>query len=127
MKNLYTGVDLIEISRLAQLAEGIRQRFYQRVFTPAELAYSQGKKRQVEHLSGRFAAKEAVLKLLGTGLIRGMKWTDVEVVNEPSGRPRVCLHGECQRLAQAKNLGEILISISHIETHAIASAIATGV
>lgn len=120
------GIDMVDCRRMQEVIDRHGRRFLERVFTPAELAYSQGKKRQVEHLSGRFAAKEAVLKLLGTGLVHGMKWTDVEVVNEPSGQPRVYLHGECQRLAQAKNLGEILISISHIETHAIASAIATG-
>ena len=120
------GIDMVDCRRMKEVIDRHGQRFLERVFTAAELAYSQGKKRRVEHLAGRFAAKEAVLKLLGTGLIRGMRWTDVEVVNEPSGQPRVYLHGECSRLAQAKQLGEILISISHIETHAIASAIATG-
>ncbi|KPK80572.1 MAG: hypothetical protein AMJ81_11825 [Phycisphaerae bacterium SM23_33] len=103
-----------------------RQRFLERVYTPAELKYCLGRKRELEHLAGRFAAKEAVLKVLGTGWRKGINWTDVEILNDPSGQPRVSLHGRCLEVAQARNIREILISISHIETHAIASAVAAG-
>ncbi len=120
------GVDLVDCGRLGELIERYGQRFLKRVFTPAELAYCLGKKRELEHLAGRFAAKEAVLKVLGTGWRGGINWTDIEVLNEPSGQPRVRLAGECRRIAEEKALGEILISISHIRTHAIASAVAGG-
>jgi len=90
------------------------------------LAYCRGRKRELEHLAGRFAAKEAVLKVLGTGWTAGISWRDVEVRNERSGRPVVRLDGRCLQLSEEQGITEILISISHIETHAIASAIALG-
>jgi holo-[acyl-carrier protein] synthase len=123
MKPLAHGVDLVDCLRLRETLDRHGQKFLDRVFTPGELAYCCGRKRELEHLAGRFAAKEAVLKVLGTGWRNGIKWTDVEVINEPSGQPRVRLHDECKRLAAEQGLSEILISISHIETHAIASAI----
>jgi holo-[acyl-carrier protein] synthase len=117
------GVDLVDCLRLREAIDRHGQKFLERVFTPAELAYCLGRKRETEHLAGRFAAKEAVLKVLGTGWRNGIKWTDVEVVNEPSGEPRVRLYDECKRLADERGLAKVLISISHIDTHAIASAI----
>jgi holo-[acyl-carrier protein] synthase len=124
MGGIAQGIDMVDCSRLRQAIDRHGRRFIDRVFTAAEQKYSLGKKREIEHLAGRFAAKEAVLKLLGTGLIGKMKWTDVEVVNESTGQPKVRLSGECLATAQRLKLGEIQISISHIDTHAIASAIA---
>ncbi|HUT59290.1 MAG TPA: holo-ACP synthase [Phycisphaerae bacterium] len=117
------GIDMVDCGRLREVIDRHGRRFLERVFTPTELDYCIGKKRELEHLAGRFAAKEAVLKVLGTGWRSGVKWTDVEIVNEPSGQPRVRLYDQCRRTADNLGLGEILISISHIETHAIASAI----
>ena len=120
------GIDMVDCRRMAEVIDRHGRRFLERVFTPAELAYCQGRKREIEHLAGRFAAKEAVLKVLGTGWRNGIKWTDVEVRNEPSGQPKANLSGECRRIAEELGLTTILISISHIETHAIASAIGTA-
>jgi len=120
------GVDMVDCKRLGEVVRGRGRRFLERVFTQAELDYCIGKKREMEHLAGRFAAKEAVLKVLGTGWRGGVNWTDVEILNEPSGQPRVKLSGKCKEIAEQRKLGEILISISHIETHAIASAVAGG-
>jgi len=120
------GIDMVDCHRLGELIRRHGERFLNRVFTPAERDYCRGRKREVEHLAGRFATKEAVLKVLGTGLRRGMRWTEIEIVNEPSGQPRVCLTGRCRQIAEQKNLGEILVSISHIDTHAIASAVASS-
>lgn len=120
------GIDMVDCVRLEQVIRRHGDRFLKRVFTAAELDYCLGKKRRIEHLAGRFAAKEAVLKLLGTGLRSGMKWTEIEVTNEASGQPTVRLAGQCRSIAEEKNLGKILVSISHIETHAIASAVASG-
>jgi holo-[acyl-carrier protein] synthase len=117
------GIDLVECSRLAEVIERHGERFLRRVFTPGELGYCRRQKRQIEHLAGRFAAKEAVLKALGTGWRGGIAWTDVEVVNSPSGRPDVVLSGRCRQLADELGLSCILVSISHTATHAIASAI----
>ncbi|MCY2924280.1 MAG: holo-ACP synthase, partial [Planctomycetota bacterium] len=86
-------------------------------------AYSQGKKRELEHRAGRFAAKEAVLKVLGTGWSNGIAWTDIEVRNDLAGRPEIVLQGRCAEIAADQGLVKILVSISHIATHAIASAI----
>ena len=120
------GVDMVDCARLSESIDRHGQRFLQRVFTPAELGYCEGKKRRIEHLAGRFAAKEAVLKVLGTGWREGINWTDIEVRNEPSGQPRVTLSGRCRQVADELGVGEVLISISHIQTHAIASAIGCG-
>ena len=85
-----------------------------------------GRKREIEHLAGRFAIKEAVLKVLGTGWQNGISWTDIEVVNNAAGKPSVALTGRCEEIAKERGIVDIDISISHIETHAIASAIGTG-
>ena len=120
------GIDMVECRRVRELIDRYGQRFLARVFTPAELEYCCGRKRQVEHLAGRFAAKEAVLKVLGTGWRGGISWTDVEVRNDSFGRPSVRLAGPCRRIADECGLADILISITHTDTHAIASAIGRG-
>lgn len=117
------GIDMVDCHRLRSAIDRHGRRFLERVFTGRELDYCLGRRRETEHLAGRFAAKEAVLKVLGTGWRSGICWTDVEVRNEPSGRPTVSLAGRCRELAERQGLGRVLISISHIETHAIASAI----
>jgi len=117
------GIDMVDCDRLRRSVEAHGERFLSRVFTPAELACCRGRKREIEHLAGRFAAKEAVFKVLGTGWRNGIAWTDVEVRNQPSGQPRVTLHGRCREIADEQGLCRVLISISHTTTHAIASAI----
>ena len=117
------GVDMVACRRLQEVIDRHGERFLHRVFTERELAYCCGRKRQLEHLAGRFAAKEAVLKVLGTGWSGGTNWTDIEIRNLPSGQPQVFLSGRCREIADQKHLADISVSISHIETHAIASAI----
>ena len=118
------GIDIVETARIRKLAEDHGQHFLDRVFTPLEQQYcARNPKRYYEHLSGRFAAKEAVLKVLGTGWRGGIAWTDVEVRPEPSGQPRITLTGECARIARQLGISLWHVSISHIETHATASAI----
>ncbi|MEM9913407.1 MAG: holo-ACP synthase [Planctomycetota bacterium] len=124
MRIIGHGVDIVEKSRIEHMIEDHGERFLQRCFTEAERAYSDGNaKRRMEHLAGRFAAKEAILKVLGTGWSGGIAWTDAEVVREPSGRPTVALHGRCAEVAAELGITEWWLSISHIETHAVASAI----
>ena len=122
------GVDFVDIHRIAELLERHGDHFLQRVFTPAERDYCRGRKRELEHLAGRFAAKEAVLKVLGTGWRDGIAWTDIEVTNASSGEPHVRLAGRCAELAAGRGITRVLISISHTDTHAMASAVgvATG-
>jgi holo-[acyl-carrier protein] synthase len=126
MEILAHGVDLVDCERLQESIDRHGDRFLQRVFTPVELEYCTGQKREIEHLAGRFAVKEAVLKVLGTGWRDGIRWTDIEVRNAPSGRPDVFLTGRCREIADDLGFEKILVSISHIPTHAIASAVAAG-
>ena len=111
---------------MAEIIARHGERFLDRVFTSAERAYCRDRKRQIEHLAGRFAAKEAVLKVLGTGWRDGIAWTDVEIRNEPSGQPKVILTGKCRQIADQLRLSKVLVSISHISTHAMATAIGVG-
>jgi holo-[acyl-carrier protein] synthase len=118
------GVDIVDKQRVLRLLEEHGERFLHRVFTQQERDYAEGNgKRRLEHYAGRFAAKEAVLKVLGTGLSGGMRWTDAEIVREPSGRPSVVVHGEVASKADELGIDQWWVSISHIETHAVASAI----
>lgn len=118
------GVDFVETARIAEAIERHGEHFLSRVYTPDELAYCDRRpKRRLEHLAGRFAAKEAVLKVLGTGWAGGIAWTDVEVVKESSGRPVVRLHDRCLEQAGIMGIKRVLVSISHTDSHAMASAI----
>lgn len=118
------GIDIVETGRIRKLIEQHGEHFLDRVFTPAEQHYcNMSKKRTLEHYAGRFAAKEAVLKVLGTGWRGGIAWTDIEIAKDPSGQPKVVLTGECARIAKTVGISRWHVSISHIETHAMASAI----
>ena len=121
------GIDILETARIQRMVEQHGQHFLDRVFTPLEQSYaSQHIKRRFEHLAGRFAVKEAVMKVLGTGWRGGIAWTDIEVRNEISGKPMVYLTGESARVAAELGIARWFISISHVETHAMASAIGEG-
>ncbi len=117
------GIDLMPVERLQRSIDEHGDRFLQRVFTPAELASNASHARRVEHLTGRFAAKEAVLKALGTGWSGGIAWTDVEIL-ATAGPPSVRLHNEAARIASARSITTWHLSISHAGGLAIASAIA---
>ncbi|HJZ46034.1 MAG TPA: holo-ACP synthase [Roseiflexaceae bacterium] len=127
---LYTGIDLIEIERIARAVERWGDRFLGHVFTSAELASYRARPAS---LAARWAAKEAVAKLLGVGL-RGLggasrpdhtlAWTEIEILNDTQGRPALKLHGRAGARAQALGLGPIALSLSHTREHAIASVVA---
>ena len=119
-----TGIDLVDVARIADVLERHGDRFLDRIFTPAEAAYCRSQGAPEQHLAGRFAVKEAVLKALGTGLIKGMRWRDVEVRTEPSGAPDVRLRGRVADRAEELRVARIHVSISHTERHAVAQAIA---
>jgi holo-[acyl-carrier protein] synthase len=121
------GIDLVDVERIERMVREHGERFLDRCFTPAEQAYCRANpRRQVEHLAGRFAAKEAVLKALGTGWSGGIAWTDIEVIRDASGQPGIVLGRECLAIANRLGVRKWLLSISHISTHATASAIAVG-
>ncbi len=117
-----TGIDIVEIDRLATVSPAIRRRFIQRVYTPAELAIIGDDN---EALAGRFAVKEAVSKALGSG-IGYVHWQDIEVLDGPYGEPILNLYGNAVRIAERLALETWSVSISHSRTHAVAVAVAIG-
>jgi len=118
------GTDIIEVVRIGQMIEKHGELFLERVFTPGEIRYCHGRKHAMEHYAGRWAAKEAILKCLGTGWSKGISWTDMDVANELSGAPRVVLSGVAGDIAKDRGIGEIMISISHCRAYAVAYALA---
>ena len=100
--------------------------FIERVFTEWEIEYCSGRKSAVQHYSGRWAAKEAILKSMGTGWSKGIAWTDIEITNAMGGKPSVTLHGEARAICDTLGIDEVLISISHCNSHATAFATAVG-
>lgn len=118
-----TGVDIVEISRIKQAGKKWSDRFLKRIFTDRELAYAKGKSIPYQHLAARFAAKEAVLKAIGDSTIHRIEWTNVEILNDEHGKPLVNLSGHAKKIKQQKNISDIIISMSHTRTYAVASAI----
>jgi len=118
------GIDLVDCPRIEAMIERHGERFIQRVFTAAEQAYAEANKNEVEKLAGRFAAKEAVLKLVGTGWRGKIAWTDIEIINNSSGQPEVTLGGEVEKIAGKLGIKHISVSITHTANFAIASAVA---
>ncbi|HZR46346.1 MAG TPA: holo-ACP synthase [Candidatus Manganitrophaceae bacterium] len=120
------GVDLVKISRIQEMTERWGPRFLDRVFTPTEQAYCLRRKFPPIHLSARFAVKEAILKALGTGLRMGTRWTEIETVNNPAGKPEVKLRGRTGELAAEKNVSEIFATITHDTDYSIAQVLLQG-
>jgi holo-[acyl-carrier protein] synthase len=118
------GVDAIEIERVDASLERHGQRFLDRILTSAEQALMGGGEGPLQFVAGRFAAKEAVLKVLGTGWAKGLGFCDVEVLRNEDGRPHVVLHGPAAARAAALGFGSILVSITHTRRDAIAVAAA---
>ncbi|MEO3973670.1 holo-ACP synthase [Streptomyces sp. CAU 1734] len=119
---LAVGVDLVQVSRVRRLLAD-NSMAEQEIFTGREREYCAGKRDRHAHLAARFAAKEAVLKALGTGLGPGTRWTDVEVVNTPLGRPRIRLRGGAAERAGRSGASRIEISLSHSGEYAMAQAV----
>lgn len=119
-----TGVDIIEVERVDRAIERLGKRFIEKVFTEAEAAYCGSRHRPALHYAARFAAKEAVLKALGTGWSRGIGWRDIETAGDSSRGPAVRLHGVAERVAREKSITAIHLSLSHTSTAAIAFAVA---
>lgn len=118
------GIDLVDCPRIEQMIQRHGERFIRRVFTDAEQSYAQANKNDVEKLAGRFAAKEAILKLMGTGWRGKIAWTDIEIVNNAAGQPEVTLGGEVKKIADKLDIKHISVSITHTANFAIASAVA---
>ena len=119
------GLDATDIPRIADTLERYGERFLRRVFTDEEIAYCKRRRNPAPHLAGRFAAKEAAMKALGTGHSRGVLWKDIEVVRA-GGPPRLQLHGGAARRADAMKVRGSLLTITHSDTLALAQVLLLG-
>lgn len=118
------GVDIIEVHRIEDALSRHGERFLQRMFTPGEIEYCVTSREQsARRLAARFAAKEAALKALGTGL-REVRWTDCEVVKNPLGRPELQLHGRLAEVARDQGVTAFHLSLSHCKEYALAQVVA---
>jgi len=120
------GTDIIEVARIGEMIEKHDEIFLRRVYTPTEIEYCGGRKAAMQHYAGRWAAKEAGLKALGTGWAKGIQWTDLEVINLMGGKPELKIHGAAATLADEMGIREMQVSISHCRSFAVAYVIALG-
>jgi holo-[acyl-carrier protein] synthase len=119
-----TGIDVVEIERVARSIERYGSRFLERVYTAAEITYCQRKRRNAaESFAARFAAKEAGAKALGTGIGFGVTWRELEVGREPAGRPLLLLHGRAAEIAASLGVRRSSLSITHTRTQSMALVI----
>src|SRR5438477_5425985 len=118
------GTDIVEVLRIGQMIERHGEVFLNRVYTEDEIRYCQRRKEYTQHYAGRWAAKEAVMKTLGTGWTRGVGWLDIEVGTKRSGQPVINVRGTARDIASRFGIDDVLISISHCRAYATATAIA---
>ncbi len=123
MRVIGIGTDIIECLRIARMIERHGELFINRVYTPHEIAYCRERKQATQHYAGRWAAKEAVLKAIGTGWRKGISWRDIEVQNIPGGKPIITLRGGARKVSLDLGIDEMQISISHCRSHAVAYAL----
>ena len=120
---LGTGIDLIEVARIASSFEKFGDRFVKRILLADEIAYSLAHRNPAPFLAVRFAAKEAVSKAFGTGIGAQLGWTDIEIRHKESGEPFVVLHGKGAELFAARGARQLHLSLTHTENYAAATAI----
>lgn len=116
-----TGIDVVEIERIAHSIERYGARFLERIFTAAEIAYCNRRKNCAESFAARFAAKEAAAKALGTGIQHGVTWTELEVRRAPGQRPALHLSGRALQIAEKLGVKRVSLSITHGKSVAIAT------
>lgn len=117
------GTDIVEIVRIGEMIDRHGESFLNRIYTEEEIRYCQKRKHCNEAFAGRWAAKEAIMKVLGTGFVRGIGWQDIEVLAEKNGKPYVKMQGGAGEHARRIGIDEVLITISHCRTYATATAI----
>jgi holo-[acyl-carrier protein] synthase len=120
------GIDIAEVDRVKAAIERHGEKFLKRVYTEREREYCERFKNKYERYAGRFAAKEATMKALGTGWSRGVRWVDVEVVRQSGGRPTISLKGEAAKVASALGVERVALSITHTSAQAFAQVIFEG-
>lgn len=124
MKIIGIGTDIVECLKIAKLIERHGELFLTHVFTPHEVEFCSSRKAATQNYTANWAAKEAVLKALGTGWTGGIEWRDIELQNMSNGQPTVRLAGRAREICEQKLVGEIFVSIAHCRTHATAYALA---
>jgi holo-[acyl-carrier protein] synthase len=120
---LGTGIDIIEVARIASSFEKFGDRFVNRILVPDEIAYCRAHRLPAPFLAVRFAAKEAISKAFGTGIGAQLGWLDMEIRRKESGEPFVVLHGKGKILFETRGAKQLLVSLSHTENYAAATAI----
>ncbi|HTB85887.1 MAG TPA: holo-ACP synthase [Candidatus Sulfotelmatobacter sp.] len=120
---LGTGIDIIEVARIAASYEKFGERFVNRILLPDEIAYCLQHRKPAPFLAVRFAAKEAISKSFGTGICAALGWQDMEIRRKESGEPFVVLHGKGKILLESRGAKTVHISLSHTENYAAATAI----
>jgi holo-[acyl-carrier protein] synthase len=123
---LGTGIDIIEVARIAASFEKFGERFVNRILQPDEIAYCLSHKDPAPFLAARFAAKEAVSKAFGTGIGAALGWRDMEICKKESGEPFVVLHGQGKKLFERRGAKQLFVSLSHTENYAAATAVLEG-
>jgi holo-[acyl-carrier protein] synthase len=113
------GIDIVEIHRISAALQGT-QAMEQRVFTPEEISFCSKRKNKYQHFGGRFAAKEATMKALGTGWSQGIRWKDVEISSDESGKPILTFHGKAREIFENSGALHTWVSITHSSEHAVA-------
>ena len=117
------GVDIAEVDRIEAAIRRHGEAFLKRVFTEAEIAYCERHRNRFERYAGRFAAKEAAMKALGTGWRRGVRWVDIEVTRNSAGKPSLALSGRAKEVADSLHVKHISLSITHSGNTALAEII----
>ena len=117
------GLDIAEIDRIEAAITRHGAPILERLYTPAEVAYCESHRNKFERYAGRFAAKEAVMKALGTGWRRGVRWRDIEIIRKPSGKPSLALKGAAKRIADGLGVKNISVTITHSGNLALAEVI----
>jgi holo-[acyl-carrier protein] synthase len=123
---LGTGIDIIEVARVQASHERFGERFLKRLLHPDEIAYCLSHKKPAPFIAARFAAKEAISKAFGTGIGAALGWQDMEIRRKESGEPFVVLHGKGKKLFKARRAKQLLISLSHTQNYAAATAVLEG-
>lgn len=121
------GTDIVEIERIRSMVERHGDHFLQRCYTSVEIEYAKRHRDSAVRFAGRWAAKEAVVKVLGTGFVQGITFHDVEIIALHTGQPTVKLSGEAARIASERRIAEIMITISHAREYATATAIGLSI
>src|SRR5271163_3501002 len=124
MEILGIGTDIVECPRIGKMIEQHGELFLRRIYTEREIRYCQARKHAIEHFAARWAAKEAILKAMGTRRSHGIAWTNIEVRHTQDGRSQVMVCGAAREMAVERGIGDILVSVSHCRTYATAYALA---